>query len=120
MARRQAETTLDGTKPICIDTGGKPARWVVFVELPPTADGRRRRKKVSGPDPASVIAKANEVLNDRAKGVISMERLTVADVVREWLRTKQAVSPATLSNYQTVATRHIYDTRVGRRTLRDL
>jgi integrase len=43
--------------------------------------------------------------------------MTVAEAVEKWLASRKKISPATLSNYKTMATKHIIPTAVGRKRL---
>jgi integrase len=88
-------------------------RWCAFVELEPGADGRRRRKKITGKTQRAVIVKRNETRANLAKGIEpGDDRTSVAQLVELWLKHRKGkVTDRTLANYKTVATKHIIGTK---------
>jgi len=59
----------------------KDGRWYCFLELPPGADGKRRRRKISATTKADAIARRKDAEREIEDG--SPERITVGAAVDE-------------------------------------
>jgi integrase len=84
-------------------------RWELFIELPRDADGRRRRKKLSGRTKADVRAAAKEARRAIALGRTSSTQVTVAGHLDAWIHDALPgrVSPSTVDIYARTARLYI-------------
>lgn len=61
-------------------------RWIASVDLGVGADGKRRRKKITGPTRKAVAEKLRELQRQQDAGVdVRKKSMTVADLANEWL-----------------------------------
>lgn len=96
-------------------------RWIATATLGFDGRGKRITRKASGTTKTAAKAKLREILRDQENGtVVPAGKYTVADAVRDWIAYGlTGRSPATLSNYTTIANKHVVG-QLGARKLRDL
>jgi integrase len=97
-------------------------RWIATTTIGFDGRGKRITRKASGKTKTEAKNKLRDMLRDHEDGltVTSSANYTVGDAVRDWLAFGLAARAAsTVSNYRTVATRHII-APLGARRLRDL
>jgi integrase len=75
--------------------------WVGAIELPPDANGKRRRKRVYAKDQRALVAKLDELKSDTADGLNLDRTVTVAKWLDYWLPTvhKERIRPSTYRDY---------------------
>ncbi|MEV1295825.1 site-specific integrase [Pseudonocardia sp. NPDC049635] len=97
-------------------------RWIATATIGFDGRGKRITRKASGTTKTAAKAKLREILRDQENGtsVAAASSYTVADVVHDWLAYGlTGRSPATVSNYTTIAKKRIV-AKLGGRKLRDL
>ncbi|WP_222131192.1 hypothetical protein [Pseudonocardia sp. C8] len=100
----------------------RPAgRWIATATIGFDGRGKRITRKASGTTKTAAKAKLREILRERENGTpVTTGKYTVGDAVHDWLAYGlTGRSPATMSNYATIAEKHI-DGQLGARKLRDL
>lgn len=96
--------------------------WIGTVDLPPSGDGRRRRRTVSSKDKATAIAKLRALHREIEDGAFNPAKST--HTVGEWLEcwlddiARRTVTPGTLETYRSSVRRniapHIGDVRLAK------
>ena len=73
----------DYTRPA---TGVTVERWIASVDLGVGANGKRLRKKITGPSRKAVADKLRKLQREQDAGVdVRKKSMTVADLAHEWL-----------------------------------
>jgi hypothetical protein len=73
----------DYTRP---GSGVTVERWIASVDLGVGPNGKRRRKKITGPTRKAVADKLRQLQREQDAGVdVRKKSMTVADLAREWL-----------------------------------
>ena len=96
--------------------------WCAAVQLPESADGKRRRKVVARKDKAAVIAEMRRLQKELAQhGNLATNSYTVAAWMTKWLDEIAPVKirPKTLAGYRTVVNGYVIPT-LGRKRLEKL
>lgn len=95
-----------GEGSVYVDAKG---RYVRVVELPPKADGKRRRKYFRGRTKSEVLKVAEEWQQKHAVGLtVDPSKVTVAQYFEGWLKAKQPhLAPSTYKRYDIVIRLHI-------------
>lgn len=83
--------------------------WTATIELPPDADGNRRRKVMRSKDKAALVDKlADERAKLKERGDLPTADQSVAKWFTYWLSTvEREVRPKTFAGYRTVVTKHV-------------
>lgn len=125
-ARSHGEGSIyrsDYTRP---GSGVVVERWVASVDLGIGADGKRRRKKLTGPTRKAVAAKLRDLRRQQDAGVdVQKKSMTVADLANEWLmhleQNEGTKEEGTILRLRPRVERHIIPTdRIGGRQLDQL
>jgi len=83
-------------------------------------DGKRVMKRQAGYDTKEAAQEAlDAVRNDAARGIVSNDKLTVGDYLREWVSHKTDLKPNTLAHYQRYV-ENVFVPYLGHHRLRDL
>jgi hypothetical protein len=94
-------------------------RWTCFIELPPGADGARRRRKISAATKVDAIERRKEAEKEPDDG--TPDRISIGAAVEEWLAGRaDVVSDRTLVNYTHMVKAHVRGTAVAKKKLKDL
>ena len=96
-------------------------RWIATATVGFDGRGKRITRKASGATKTAAKAKLRELLRDQETGRAARSgHYTVGDAVHDWLTYGlTGRSPVTVSNYTTIAHKHIVE-QLGARKLRDL
>ena len=96
-------------------------RWIVTATIGFDGRGKQITRKASGTTKTAAKAKLREILRDQDNGTaVTTGKYTVGDAVHDWLDYGlTGRSPATVSNYRTIAEKHIVG-QLGAQKLRDL
>ena len=87
--------------------------WIASIELPPSPDGKRRRKRVSSKKKATVIKKLRDLQRDIAlHGDIATRSITVQSWIDKWLA---EVAPNRINPNQVKKYASTLNTHVGKR-----
>lgn len=85
-ARSHGEGSIYRSDYVRPGSGVTVERWIASVDLGFGADGKRLRKKVTGPTRKAVADKLRELQRERdAKVDVRKKSMTVADLAHEWL-----------------------------------
>src|SRR5690606_35920856 len=101
-------------------------RWIASVDVGVGPDGKRRRKKLTGPTRKAVADKLRELQRQQDAGVDVRKRsMTVADLANEWLthleQNEGTKEEATILRLRPRVKKHIIPTdRIGGRQLDQL
>lgn len=101
-------------------------RWIGSIDLGVGADGKRRRKKITGPTRKAVADKLRELQRQQDAGVdVHKKSMTVADLANEWLthleQTEGTKEEGTILRLRPRVEKHIIPTdRIGGRQLDQL
>lgn len=93
--------------------------WVCSVELPPSPEGKRRRKKLTSKRKAEVVRKLRELQRDIAlHGDIPTRTISVEAWVNKWLDeiAPKKIAPGPLRSYRSALTLHVAK-RYGKKKL---
>lgn len=96
--------------------------WVAVVNLPPDADGKRRRKTIRRKEKASVVAERRKIIGDLAQhGDVITASPTVAAYLTRWIEhtAPHRVRPRTVNAYRASIDRWIIPA-IGRVKVADL
>lgn len=97
-------------------------RWIASVDLGVRPDGKRRRKKLTGPTRKAVADKLRELQRQQDAGVdVRKKSMTVADLANEWLthleQNEGTKEEATILRLRPRVEKHIIPTdRIGGRS----
>jgi integrase len=97
-------------------------RWSVRFDVPSMGGKRRQRRiTIKAGTRRDAEALAAEIIHDQlGRGLSEVGRLTVSDLLQEWLQSCQrTVAPKTLDRYWSIVRHHLLPA-LGRRLLRDL
>jgi integrase len=113
----------DYTRPA---TGVSVERWIASVDLGVGANGKRLRKKITGPSRKAVADKLRKLQREQDAGVdVRKKSMTVADLAHEWLthleRNEGTKEEGTILRLRPRVERHIVPAgRIGGRQLDQL
>lgn len=88
----------------------KRGLWRCAVELPPSADGARRRKVITSKKKSVVISKLRDLQNEVAvHGDIATRTISIDAWVTKWLDdiAPKKINPKTLGSYRSALTNHL-------------
>ena len=107
-------------------TRGSSFRWIASVELGVGTNGKRLRKKITGPSRTAVADKLRKLQREQDAGVdVRKKSITVADLAHEWLshleRNEGTKEEGTILRLRPRVERHIVPAgRIGGRQLDQL
>ena len=90
-------------------------QWCASIELPPSADGQRRRKAISSKSKAVVVQKLREIQKDKAvHGDLATRSMSLTAWLTHWLDDAATANlrPNTVRGYRSVIARQIVP-RIG-------
>jgi integrase len=100
--------------------------WIGTVEVGFAADGKRRRKTVSGRTKKVVLDKLKVAQRQADVGIVTNEKVTVAQLIDQWLTGHHGrrLKPGTLASYRQVAgdyvTPHLGEVAASKLTVRQV